>query len=238
MSDDALENQPAGYGQPGCGARRPRTAAVRSASTARCPVPGSSGRFRSENILYSSTLREHPTARRSRSCSRSCCVPADSDAEYDAWLIDIFKGDQFGSGFVRSTQLQDPGAGGSIDGPAHTSVRERLDTCLSRGAVRCVSADRTPRASRNVQLADVADGIGALRWRRPRPLLPLRAVQNRVRDRSLRDGNQTSATRSGHAPGVSRVPGRQRIHDRRYVRSGPGTQAVSTVYMGRRSSCR
>ena len=41
-----------------------------------------------------------PTARRSPSCSRNCWRRAIGGAEYDAWLIKIGDGDQFGSGFV------------------------------------------------------------------------------------------------------------------------------------------
>ena len=41
---------------------------------------------------------EWPKSR--RSCWRSCWRRATSGAEYDAWLIDIGAGDQFGSGFV------------------------------------------------------------------------------------------------------------------------------------------
>ena len=39
-------------------------------------------------------------ASRSRSCWRNCWPPVISGAEYDAWLIRIGEGDQFGSGFV------------------------------------------------------------------------------------------------------------------------------------------
>ena len=63
----------------------------------RDPREGAAGRPPSVPALFA---RERRTARRSRSCSRSCWRSARKSAEYDAWLIKISEGDQFGSGFV------------------------------------------------------------------------------------------------------------------------------------------
>jgi len=48
--------------------------------------------------LYSLGTRR--TAKKSPSCWRSCSALGHSGAEYDAWLIKIGEGEQFGSGFV------------------------------------------------------------------------------------------------------------------------------------------
>ena len=64
-------------------------------------------------------------------------------AEYDAWLIRINEGDQFGSGFVAiNPELEDSGAAGSQRPEADPGVRDRCDPGVSRREVRRVPADR------------------------------------------------------------------------------------------------
>ena len=63
-------------------------------------------------------------------------------AEYDAWLIKIGDGDQFGSGFVGGeSQFEDPGADGPQRADADPRVRVRRDPALSRREVRRVPAE-------------------------------------------------------------------------------------------------
>jgi glutathione S-transferase len=57
--------------------------------------------YRADGSHFSSTLRGRRTASRLRSDPSGGAVGCRvSEAVYDAWLIDIYKGDQFGSGFV------------------------------------------------------------------------------------------------------------------------------------------
>ena len=76
------------------------------------------------------------------------------------------------------SQLEDPGPDGPFDQSADAPVRKRLDPDLSRRKVRRLPAQPAAPAHRNDQLADVADGFGALRRRRLRPFLRLCAVQD------------------------------------------------------------
>jgi GSH-dependent disulfide-bond oxidoreductase len=100
MSDDPLENQPAGY----VPARvwSPRAANGGQFASINRPVSGT----RFERTL---PVGEHPLQLYSQGTPNGQKVTilleellaaGYSDAEYDAWLIDIFNGDQFGSGFV------------------------------------------------------------------------------------------------------------------------------------------
>jgi GST-like protein len=61
------------------------------------------------------------------------------DAEYDAWLINIGQGDQFGSGFVTINPLHRP---------AHAGVRVGLHPALSRREVRRLPAQGASQADR------------------------------------------------------------------------------------------
>src|SRR4051794_38816485 len=65
-------------------------------------------------------------------------------------------------------------------------------------------------------LAVLADGQRALPRRRVRPFLCLRANQDRVCDRPLRDGGETSARRARPASRRERVCGGRGLYDRRY----------------------
>jgi GST-like protein len=68
---------------------------------------------------------------------------AQAGAEYDAWLINIGEGDQFGSGFVAINPNSKIPALLDRSGPqADPRVRVRRDPALSGGEVRRVPADR------------------------------------------------------------------------------------------------
>ncbi len=140
-----------------------------------------------------------------------------ADADYDAWLIRIGEGDQFGSRLRRGQpEQQDPGDDGPQHGSAAPPVRERLDPRLSRREVRRLPADRAPQARGDLQLADVADGRGAVRRWRLRAFLSLCPVQDRICDRPLRDGDEAAAACARHASRRPRISGRRRVYDRRH----------------------
>ena len=74
-------------------------------------------------------------------------------AEYDAWLINIGEGDQFGSGFVAiNPNSKIPAHGGPQRAEADPGLRVRRDPAVSGGEVRRVPADasraRAPNACR------------------------------------------------------------------------------------------
>ena len=82
-----------------------------------------------------------------------------SGAEYDAWLIRINDGDQFGSGFVAVNPNSKIPALMDRSGPTPIRVFEfRRDPDVSRRKVRCFSADRSRRARRMPVMAVLADG--------------------------------------------------------------------------------
>ena len=99
-------------------------------------------------------------------------------AEYDAWLIKINEGDQFGSGFVqREPQLEDPGAHGPERRRAGSRVRVGRDPPLPRGEVRRVPAQGPRGAHRVLVVALLADG------RRRRTSAAASAISMRMRRR-------------------------------------------------------
>ena len=139
-------------------------------------------------------------------------------AEYDAWLIRISDGDQFGSGFVAvNPELQDPGADGPQRPEADPGLRVRLRSCCisPRSSARSCRP-RAGRARRMPVVAVLADGQRALSRRRLRPFLRLRADEDRICDRPLRDGGEAAARRARPAPRGKRVSGGRRLHDRRH----------------------
>jgi GST-like protein len=67
-------------------------------------------------------------------------LAAGHDAEYDAWLIKIGDGDQFGSGFVEmNPNSKIPALDGLFRRDARTRVRKRRDPDVPCGEVRRVS---------------------------------------------------------------------------------------------------
>ena len=116
-------------------------------------------------------------------------------AEYDAWLIKIGDGDQFGSGFVAvNPELQDPGVAGSQRPEADPRVRIRRDPDVSRGKIWRVPADRD-RGGR-------AECLSWLFWQMgSAPYLGggfghfyrLRAIKIEYAIDRFRDGNEASA---------------------------------------------
>jgi GST-like protein len=107
-------------------------------------------------------------------------------AEYDAWLIRIGNGDQFGSGFVDINPNSKIPALVDRSGPEPSQgVRVRLDPVLSRREVRRLPAEGRQDPHRSDVLAVLADGQRAVSWRRLRPFLRLRADQDRIRHRPL-----------------------------------------------------
>ena len=129
-----------------------------------------------------------------------------TDADYDAWLINIGEGDQFGSGFVGvNPELEDPGAGRPKRSRADPRLRIRRDPRPScREVWRTSLPAFGPGACGDLVVAVLADGQRALpRWRL-RPLLLLRTRKARISDQSLRDGDQAAARRTRPPPGGER----------------------------------
>ena len=138
-------------------------------------------------------------------------------AEYDAWLIKINEGEQFSSGFVDiNPELEDSGAGRPQRRATAARVRIGLDPAVPRGEVRRFPAEGKRGAHRDPELAVLANGIGAVRRRRLRPLLCLCAGEARISDRPLRDGSEAPARRA-RSP-ARRAPLRRgrRVHHRRH----------------------
>ena len=140
-----------------------------------------------------------------------------SGAEYDAWLINIGDGEQFGSGFVAVNPNSKIPALVDRSGPTPIRVFES-------GAILLYLAEKfgaflptgSRRAGRMSFMAVLADGKRALSRRRVWPLLCLRTGEDRIRDRSVCHGGQTPARRARPSPGRERVHRRQLLHDRRY----------------------
>ena len=123
-------------------------------------------------------------------------------AEYDAWLIRINEGEQFGSGFVAVNPNSKIPALLDRSGPTPVRVFES-------GAILLYLAEKFGSAFLPTDGADarrmpvvavLADGHRALPRRRLRPLLRLRAEQDRVRHRPLRHGGEAPARRARPAP--------------------------------------
>src|SRR5260370_1055465 len=75
-------------------------------------------------------------------------------------------------------------------------------------------------------LAVLADGCRALSRRRLWPFLRLRADQDRIRDRSIRDGGEASARLARPPPCRQRISRRQGLYDR-------GHRGVALVWQPR-----
>ncbi len=140
-----------------------------------------------------------------------------SGAEYDAWLIKIGDGDQFGSGFVEVNPNSKIPALVDRSGPTPIRVFES-------GAILVYLAEKfgaflptEPASARRMPVVAVlADGQRALSRRRLRPFLRLCADQDRIRHRPLRDGGEAPARRARPAPRRQRLSRRRRLHDRRH----------------------
>jgi GST-like protein len=100
MTEPSLENQPAGYVPPKVW--HPKTAY--GGAFASINRPESGARFERELPVGKHPIQLYsqgtPNGQKITIMLEELLAAGHSDAEYDAWLIDIFKGDQFGSGFV------------------------------------------------------------------------------------------------------------------------------------------
>ncbi len=100
MTQSNLENQPAGYVPPKVWT--PKTEYGGQFSSINRPTSGA--RFEQTLPVGKQPLQLYsqgtPNGQKVTIMLEELLAAGHSDAEYDAWLIDIFKGDQFGSGFV------------------------------------------------------------------------------------------------------------------------------------------
>ena len=102
-------------------------------------------------------------------------------------------------------QLQDPGAGGPKRPDAYSGIRVRGHLDIPRREVRRLPADRKSCARRMPLVAVLAGGQRAICWRGLRPLLRLRADQDRICHRSVRHGGETSTRRARPATRSERI---------------------------------
>ncbi|MET0675984.1 MAG: glutathione-dependent disulfide-bond oxidoreductase, partial [Bradyrhizobium sp.] len=100
MTDFTLENQPAGYVPDKVWT--PRKTYGGAFGSMNRPVSGST--FERELPVGKHPLQLYsqgtPNGQKVTILLEELLEAGHAGAEYDAWLIDIFKGDQFGSGFV------------------------------------------------------------------------------------------------------------------------------------------
>lgn len=100
MTDTSLDNQPAGYVPDKVW--RPKNTYGGQFASINSPVSGS--RFEQQLPVGKHPLQLYsqgtPNGQKVTILLEELLAAGYADAEYDAWLIDIFKGDQFGSGFV------------------------------------------------------------------------------------------------------------------------------------------
>lgn len=100
MTDTSRENQPAGYMPPKVWL--PKTPGGGQFAGINSPVSGA--RFERELPVGRHPLQLYsqgtPNGQKVTILLEELLAAGHSGAEYDAWLIDIFKGDQFGSGFT------------------------------------------------------------------------------------------------------------------------------------------
>jgi GSH-dependent disulfide-bond oxidoreductase len=89
-------------------------------------------------------------------------LEAGHDAEYDAWLIDIGKGDQFGSGFVEVNPNSKIPALMDHGNPAAAGVRVASIMLYLAEKFGGAFIPKDAQADRDVQLALLADGVRAL----------------------------------------------------------------------------
>lgn len=100
MTDTRLDNQPAGYEPPAVW----RQKADHGGTFASINRAVSGARFERELPVGKHPLQLYsqgtPNGQKVTILLEELLAAGHAGAEYDAWLIDIFKGDQFGSGFV------------------------------------------------------------------------------------------------------------------------------------------
>ena len=163
-----------------------------------------------------------------------------SGAEYDAWLIRINEGDQFGSGFVGVNPNSKIPA--LLDRSGVTPIR-----VFESGAILMHLAEKfgallpTEPAARAECLSWLFWQMGSAPYlgRRLRSLLRLRPHQDRIRHRPLRDGDQAPARRAGQAAGESPLTSGATSTPSPTSRCGPGTARWPRACCTRRaSSCR
>ena len=132
-------------------------------------------------------------------------------AEYDAWLIRINSGEQFGSGFVAVNPNSKIPALLDRSGPKPVRVFESgaillyLSEKFGGVLFPAIGSPSAPSACRGCS----GRWVRAVSRRRLRPLLCLCADQDRIRHRPLRHGGEAPARRARPAPRRERVSGRR-----------------------------
>ena len=125
-------------------------------------------------------------------------------AEYDAWLISIREGDQFGCGFVAVNPNSKIPALMDRSGPSRSACSSPARSCSTSPRSSAPSCRPSRPRGRMPVVAVLADGQRHLSGRRLRPLLRLCADEDRIRHRPLRHGGEAPARRARPAPGRER----------------------------------
>ena len=147
-----------------------------------------------------------------------------SGAEYDAWLIRIGEGDQFGSGFVAINPNSKIPALLDRSGPeADPRVRVRRDPALPRREVRRVPADRSrrraPSACRGCSGRWAARPTSAAASATSTPMRRSRSNTRSTASRWRRSASSTCSTAASPTANTSPAPTTRSPT----WRSGPGT---------------
>jgi glutathione S-transferase len=180
-------------------------AAASPTSTAPSPARPTRRSCRSASTRSSSIRWARPNGVKVTVMLEELLALGHEGAEYDAWLIRIGDGEQFGSGFVAINPNSKIPALLDRSGPTPIRVFES-------GAILVYLAEKfgaflptdPARARRMPVLAVLADGQRALSRRRLRAFLRLCADQDRIRHRPLRHGGEAPARRA--RPPAGRKP--------------------------------
>ena len=161
-------------------------------------------------------------------------------AEYDAWLIKIGDGDQFGSGFVAINPNSKIPALIDRAEPSRSACSSpvRFSSISPRNSAPCCrpSPPRAPNACPGCS----GRWERALSRRRLRPFLRLCADQDRICHQPLRHGDEAPARRARPPPGRKRIYRRRQTTPSPTSRSGRGTAAwrKGAVWRGEFLRCR
>ena len=173
-----------------------RAAAGSRTSTVRSPAPvreGAARRPPSDAALFA----RHAERREGHGDARGVVALGHKGAEYDAWLIRINEGDQFGSGFVAINPNSKIPALVDRSGPKPIRVFETGAILVHLAEKFGALLPTEPGAARrDPVVAVLADGQHAVCRRRVRPLLCLCADEDRIRHQPFRHGGQAAARRA------------------------------------------
>jgi GST-like protein len=207
MTDDTKfppeNNFPPAISPQRCGNGKRAMAAASPTSTGRSPARRMTRNCRSASTRCSSIRWPRPNGVKVTVMLEELLAAGHKGAEYDAWLINIGEGNQFGSGFVDVNPNSKIPALMDHSTPEPTRLFESgsILMYLAEKFGAFLPKDHNARTETH-QLADVADGLRPVPGRRLRAFLCLCADEDRIRDRPLRHGGQAPARRARPASGT------------------------------------